>query len=363
MTPLLRPAAGPAVLRAGDVLALQRSAGNRAVGQLIGRLGAAPDAHPVQRLKEIGPADNWSKISNDDSLALPMQSNQGGQAVYGDRAAHPTMLDAANLALGAAGSPLTLAWHAATAGIRYQEYAQAYTRSKKRHIRTAYHSKQFTRIEPVHAHHGRDTAMTLLKDCGMNTQELMGGAPRRAQYADRHGAAQNSAAGNPLLALAAVVRAQLIDAALQATLDGHVNTFRADNSNANYRTLDRFLAARIAALPPGWEATAGVNQHARPLVGQGFAIIGAGDKHPDAARKWKFHMAPVVLTSVDGADHATLENFNVPAPAPARNTSWTFNMYGNVTHTIHDEQALARDSAGREVGEFGKTPTTIVVRG
>ncbi|HEY0410074.1 MAG TPA: hypothetical protein VGE42_07365, partial [Candidatus Dormibacteraeota bacterium] len=86
-------------------------------------------------------------------------------------------------------------------------------------------------------------------------------------------------------------------------------------------------------------------------------------KHPDAARKWKFHMAPVVLTSVDGADYATLENFNVPAPAPARNTSWTFNMYGNVTHTIHDEQALARDSAGREVGEFGTTPTTVVVSG
>jgi hypothetical protein len=363
MTPLLRPAAVPAVLRAGDVLALQRSAGNRAVGQLIGRLRAAPDAHAVQRLKEIGPADNWSKISNDDSLALPMQSNQGGQALYGDRAAHPNMLAAANLALGAVASPLTLAWHAATASIRYQEYPQPYTRNRKKYVRTAYHSKQFTRIEPVHAHHGRDTAMTLLKDCGMNTQELMGGAPRRARYADSLGAAQTSSARTPLLALAALVRAQLTDVALQAALDGHVNTFQADKSNANYRTLDRFLAARIAALPPGWEATAGVNRHARPLVGQGFAIIGAGDKHPDAARKWKFHMAPVVLTSVDGADYATLENFNVPAPAPARNTSWTFNMYGTVTHTIHDEQALARDSAGREVGEFGKTPTTIVVSG
>jgi hypothetical protein len=346
-----------------DVLALQRAAGNGAVGRLIARLRAAPQVRAVQRLKEIGPADNWSKISDDESLALPMASNLGGQRLYGDHATHPTMLDAANLALAAAGSPLTLAWHADTASIRHQEYAQSYRRSGKVQVRAAYRSKQFTRIEPVHSAHGRDTAMTLLRDCGKNTRELMGAVTRRARYTDAGGTARQVSAATPILALADVVRAHVTDGGVRGTLDGHVATYRHTPDAANYRALDQFLAATIPTLPAGWETAAGVNQHARPAVGQGFAIIGAGDKHPHAARKWKFHMAPVVLTSVNGVDYVTLENFNVPGPAPDRNTSWTFNMYGSVTHTIHEEQALARDAGGHDVGEFGTRPTTVVVSG
>ena len=72
-----------------------------------------------------------------------------------------------------------------------------------------------------------------------------------------------------------------------------VDLWRVDLRNDGaQRALDRHLAGLLRGLRRAervaLERRAQINAYAVPAVGQGVVIVGGGDKHPHAARKWKF---------------------------------------------------------------------------
>jgi hypothetical protein len=88
-----------------------------------------------------------------------------------------------------------------------------------------------------------------------------------------------------------------------------------------------------------------INEYAQPEVGQGFAISSGGERFKGAAT-WNFHWAGVVLTSANGADSVTLENYAVGDLA-VENTDWVFQMYGHrdKAQSFHQQH---RDLPARE---------------
>lgn len=204
--------------------------------------------------------------------------------------------------------------------------------------------------------------MDLLKDCGQNTREVMGGGSADAHFDDSGGAAATTPAASPLVAVARIAREHF--AGWQAALDPLIATYTGPHADAAakkaaYSALDTYLSNQLAGLSAvnkaAFLAAAGLNENAAPDVGEGVAIVGLGARKAAAAKKWKFHMAPVVIKSADNADYATLENFNTIGPA--RNRNWNFNMYGTAHgRSIHEDLAEQNDS------EFGATPLTTVVK-
>jgi hypothetical protein len=285
-----------------------------------------------------------------------MDSNLGSQDLYGD----PTsdVVDNANASL--ADSPIKLAWAAADT----KSIITGISMSKGRKKQRIKPRKTFTRIKPVHDTHGEDKAMTLLKDCGKNAREIIGGSAVVEYFESGSDVASTTPAASPLLALAEVMKKHFPAKAMK--IDTLVNEYQVAKTggvagviSTKRRALDTYLANRINALSfhdkQELEEEALINSRAKPLVGEGVVIVGAGPQRAGAAKKWQFHMAPVVIESDDEEDYVTLENFNTPI-GPDRNQSWNFNMYGRTRHTIHDIQAEQAD------GEFGRNPMTLVVK-
>jgi hypothetical protein len=100
-------------------------------------------------------------------------------------------------------------------------------------------------------------------------------------------------------------------------------------------------------------SNAGINEYARPDVGQGFTIS-TGGEHFKGESTWNFHWAGVILKSANGADSVTLENYAV-GDASVQNTDWVFQMYG------HREKAQTFHQQHQALRQHGKMPTTMVV--
>ena len=92
-----------------------------------------------------------------------------------------------------------------------------------------------------------------------------------------------------------------------------------------YASLDANDADRRAA-------QLGVNAHARPDVGEAYAILSTRERHADERDKWSFHFAAVIAR--DGDDSVTLENFNRMKGAEG-NASWYFDMQGPRDQSFH----------------------------
>lgn len=324
------------------ILGLQRTAGNHAVQRML------------QRYKEIGTEDNFSRMSDDETLAVPMESNLGSKILWGRKGKTAQTVDPANHALQTAGSPIRLEW---TGDRKTYRFPAVGNRKPTTGL--------FTRIQPRHTtRNEQGEAMTLPKDCGENTREVIGAANVRAHYAV-FGVQQTAAAGYPLLAVAQLIRAYS-SAIEQGRIDALVTAWNQNLADATAEiNLDRYLAGLVDALTAGQRAQlaadARINASAMPDVAQGVVVVGGGEKNPEAAMRWQFHMAPVVVKSGSGSDYVTLENFNEPT-GPARNTNWSFNMYGTLQgQSIHEQLGEPSDEQGRPTGDFGTTPTTLVI--
>ena len=94
----------------------------------------------------------------------------------------------------------------------------------------------------------------------------------------------------------------------------------------------------------------GINEYLdQPEIGEGFAIVGGGERHP-AVGYWFFHVAAVVMRS--GEDAVVLENYQV-GPQEAANDDWNFQMFGGPGQTFHELHEADL--------EHGTSPTTFKV--
>lgn len=94
----------------------------------------------------------------------------------------------------------------------------------------------------------------------------------------------------------------------------------------------------------------GINEYVdQPGIGEGFAIVGGGRRHP-AVGYWFFHVAAVVMRS--GEDAVVLENYQV-GPQEAANDDWNFQMFGGPGQTFHELHEADL--------EHGTSPTTFKV--
>lgn len=364
--PVYRPQPTPAVLQRKAAVVpripAQPVAKSRSPEPVRRQIDGAPhrfSKNVLQQYKEVNQrgGGNWYKISDDDTLALPMESNLGSKNLYGDPTSN--VVTNANARLAAVQSPLRVAWVATDT----RAISISAKRRRGQNARMQYTDKNFTRIKPVHNSQGEDAAMMLLKDCGKNTRELIGGGSANAEFYDEPSSAYTTtAASDPLIALAEIVKHYF--PRKQVQIDGLIGSYTtARNTGGDVartrKALDRYISNHLNGLSATrrakFEEDAQINKFVQPRVGEGVVIVGTGAKKTGAQKKWKFHMAPVVIESADQNDYVTLENFNTPV-GPNRNTNWNFNMYGQNSNTIHDELAEQPDS------EFGKNPVSIVVK-
>ncbi|AKF85625.1 hypothetical protein MFUL124B02_14015 [Myxococcus fulvus 124B02] len=77
----------------------------------------------------------------------------------------------------------------------------------------------------------------------------------------------------------------------------------------------------------------GVNAHARPEVGESYAIVGTRERTAeDPQNLWSFHFAAVIAR--DGEDSLTLENYNREKGSEG-DTEWYFDMQGPEAQSFH----------------------------
>ncbi|MFY1825765.1 hypothetical protein ACN47A_07620 [Myxococcus fulvus] len=109
----------------------------------------------------------------------------------------------------------------------------------------------------------------------------------------------------------------------------HLDARLADDRNAataGYRDLPaETLSARSRRL--------GVNAHARPEVGEAYAIVGTRERTDEDPQKlWSFHFAAVIAR--DGEDSLTLENYN-REKGHEGNPQWYFDLQGPEAQSFH----------------------------
>jgi hypothetical protein len=98
----------------------------------------------------------------------------------------------------------------------------------------------------------------------------------------------------------------------------------------------------------------GINWFARPTVGQGYTTSSGGAAVPGAGDTWNFHWSGVVMQSDDGRDNVVIENYSV-SDWDKENDKWTFETYGTryASQTFHGQH--------QATGQHGQTPTTMVI--
>ncbi|MBZ4400718.1 MULTISPECIES: hypothetical protein [unclassified Myxococcus] len=109
----------------------------------------------------------------------------------------------------------------------------------------------------------------------------------------------------------------------------HLDARLADDRNATttaYRELpEQTMSERSRRI--------GVNAHARPEVGESYAIVGTRERTAeDPQQLWSFHFAAVIAR--DGEDSLTLENFNREDDAEGT-SRWYFDMQGPEAQSFH----------------------------
>jgi hypothetical protein len=98
----------------------------------------------------------------------------------------------------------------------------------------------------------------------------------------------------------------------------------------------------------------GINWYARPTVGQGYTTSSGGAAVPGADMTWNFHWSGVVMSSDDTRDNVVIENYSV-SNWDTENNDWTFETYGTRTssQTFHAQH--------QATGQHGQSPTTMVI--
>jgi hypothetical protein len=98
----------------------------------------------------------------------------------------------------------------------------------------------------------------------------------------------------------------------------------------------------------------GINRFARPTVGQGYTTSSGGAAVPGAASTWNFHWSGVVMQSDDSNDNVVIENYSV-SKWDKENNDWTFETYGlrKESQTFHAQH--------KATDQHGQAPTTMVI--
>jgi hypothetical protein len=99
--------------------------------------------------------------------------------------------------------------------------------------------------------------------------------------------------------------------------------------SAAYSTMDPQTKA-------GRAAKFGVNEFARPDIGESYGTFGTKDLPEGKGDKWNYHFAAVVAR--DGDDSVTLENFNREGVADG-DDMWHFAIHGKEEQSFHNEHA------------------------
>jgi hypothetical protein len=119
----------------------------------------------------------------------------------------------------------------------------------------------------------------------------------------------------------------------EAEVDDWVNVIQAAigdlqrSKSGAYRDMDpEERSTRSAGL--------GVNEHARPEVGESYGVLGTRDRTPQDQGKWSFHFAAVIAR--DDGDSVTLENYNRMKGSEG-DDEWYFDMQGPRAQSFHDK--------------------------
>jgi hypothetical protein len=78
----------------------------------------------------------------------------------------------------------------------------------------------------------------------------------------------------------------------------------------------------------------GINEHARPDVGESYATVGSRERAQQENDKWSFHFAAVVAR--DEEDSVTLENYNRHKGTEGQG-EWYFDMQGPREQSFHEK--------------------------
>lgn len=108
---------------------------------------------------------------------------------------------------------------------------------------------------------------------------------------------------------------------------------------AEINNLPRSKSAAYANMDPQVRSTRagrlGVNEHARPEIGESYGVMGTRDRtSEEQGQKWSFHFAAVIARDTD--DSITLENYN-RMNGPEGNDQWYFDMQGPAEQSFHEK--------------------------
>ncbi len=107
-------------------------------------------------------------------------------------------------------------------------------------------------------------------------------------------------------------------------IEGVIQQMRAEKSGAYTSMDDEERSERSGRL--------GVNEHARPDVGESYGVMSTRERSERDGQKWSFHFAAVIARDED--DSVTLENYN-RQNGPLGNDQWYFDMQGPREQSFH----------------------------
>jgi hypothetical protein len=304
-----------------SMLALQRTAGNAAVGALIARrrrqVSRFTDIPVGSQTPTEWPTGVTTRVADDGTMAVAQDGRLGGPRFWAD----PGRVTASNKALTKAGSVIRLKPGPGTL------------------TGTAPNGKVVTLTEVQPENVSNSTAgptMEIWADCGKSARDVFGvGGGTGKNYDD-------------------VTTTYEIDAKQQKTSASSPEAMK----NEIFENTLGYKWYWFNSAEAGWEAykkmtpaerdrfdrRTKINAYATPEVGEGFTMSSGGSPFPGVSM-WNFHWAGVVMTTAD--DRVTLENYSVSRPME-QNSRWKFQMYGPQSksgQTFH-EQHLATKQHG-----------------
>jgi hypothetical protein len=301
------------------VLALQRSAGNAAVAQMLQRyVEIGPDAQSPTEWPAGGPV----RVSDDGTMAVRQEGSRGSNDMW----ATPSRIAAADASLAKAGSRIRLKEGSGSLAGTAPEYDDLGIPQRV----------YLSSVEPENV--GNATSgktMDLYADCGRAAREVMG-------------------IGGGGLAPSGKVMAKWVEGGKVVETSGNDPEEMANEIiKAAFGGLFSDGWDTYWALPPAerdkFDADHGINAYVRPEVGEAFAMD--SELAYPGKFTWNFHWAGVVMSN--GEEHVTLENYGVDWPW-TENQDWNFQIYGapnTAAPTFHEEH--------RADQEHGRDPTTV----
>jgi hypothetical protein len=359
-SPARPPSAAPVLARGLDpraALALQRTAGNRALVQALQR-------YTVKKYKS-----NWRQA---DDLSMATREGYPNHSLW----AKPGKAAKSNTALRAVNSDIEL--------IETAHEDEFWTDDKSIVVK-------LRKIEPKNKVNGtQGDNMLLWADCGRSASVVVGSLDRQAVF--NLDGTQAVAEGGPDQMKAGIMKqwlpkerarkqkeknkadVKLIDDTLKkgARLEAELGPIATRWRNATTDVMKEAIAAEYSAkLGQVGEAylayynsrsgserrriakELGINRFARPKVGQGYTTSSGGAAVPGKST-WNFHWSGVVMQSDDGNDNVVIENYSV-SDWDRENKKWTFETYGlrKESQSFHAQH--------KATGQHGEAPTTMTI--